>query len=85
MLRWSILGSLVLDIDLCNLIFRQDTYDIAGYQENTTPYITGKILESLSQNQKKFEMQLANGFTDNQMQANTSKCYVLMCTAQKNM
>ena len=50
MLRWSILESLVLDIDLCNLIFRQDTYDIAGYQDNTTPYITEKILESLSQN-----------------------------------
>ena len=30
-------------------------------------------------------MQLANGFTDNQMQANTSKCYVLMCTDQKDM
>ena len=30
-------------------------------------------------------MQLVNGFTDNQMQASTSKCYVLMCTDQKNM
>ena len=41
----SILGPLLFNIDLCDMFFFLDEYDIANYADDSTPYVSGRNIE----------------------------------------
>ena len=48
---WStITGSVVFDIDLCDLVFEDCSSDFASFANDTTPYECGPKLNEVSKN-----------------------------------
>ena len=43
----SILGPLLFIIDLCDMFFILDNYDIANYADDSTPYVSGRNTEEV--------------------------------------
>ena len=47
--QWSILGSLLFNIFLCDLLFIMENIDIASYTDDNTPYTTGNSMKEVIQ------------------------------------
>ena len=70
------MGPLLFNIDLCDLFFIMSHEHIANYADDNTPYVSGKrFLDESSRVTFKC-------FSDNQFQANASKCHVLLSTEE---
>ena len=65
----SILGLLLFDIHLCDLLFMLCTYDIATYTNDNTSYVTGKTVESVITTLEKVSDVNFEWVNVNQMQA----------------
>ena len=57
--QWSILGSLLFNIFLCDLLFIMENIDIASYTDDNTPYTTGNSIEEVIQQLENAEKTLS--------------------------
>ena len=76
----SILGPLLFNIDLCDSFFVMNHEDIANYADDNMPYVSGKNIDEVVKFSEKYSRIIFKWFSDNQFQANTSKCHVLLST-----
>ena len=76
----SILGPLLFNIDLCDLFFVMNHEDIANYADDNTPYVSGKNIDEVVRFLEEPSRVIFKWFSDNQFQANASKCHVLLST-----
>ena len=72
----SILGPLLFNIDLCDLFFIMNH----EYADDNTPYISGKNIDKVVRFLDVSSRLIFKWFSDNQFQANASKCDVLLST-----
>ena len=56
--------------------------DIANYADDNTPYVSGKNIDEVVKFLEKSSRVIFKWFSDNQFQANASKCYVLLSTEE---
>ena len=75
-----ILGPLLFNIYICNLLIMMDDINIPNYADDTTPFVSGdtplNVITSLENvAEKRFEW-----FANNHMEANHDKCHLLMST-----
>ena len=80
----SILGTLLFNIYLCDLFIFTDNIDIAGYADDTTPYVSGVTLISTVESLEKIAHLLFTWFNYNQMKRNKDKCHVIL-SSQDNV
>ena len=78
-----ILGPLLFNIDLCDMFFILDEYDIANYADDSTPYVSGRNIEEVIASLEEVSKCIFQWFRDNQFQGNASKCHVLLSTNKK--
>ena len=71
----SILGPLLFNIFLCDLLFMMNYTDFASYTDDNTPYGTVNTIGEVIQSQEQDSM-LLKWFSDNQ--AGISKCHFLV-------
>ena len=76
----SILGSLLFNVDLCDLLFVMNHEDIANYADDNTPYVSGKNIDEVVKFLKKASRVIFKCFSDNQFQAKASRCHLLLST-----
>ena len=76
----SILGPLLFNIDLCDLFFVMNHEDIANNADDNTPNVSRKNIEEVVKFLEKSSHVIFKWFSDNQFQANASKCHVLLST-----
>ena len=76
----SILGPLLFNIDLCDLFLTMNNEDIANYADDNTPYVSGKNIDEVVRFLEESSRVIFKWFSDNQFQANASKCHVLLST-----
>ena len=74
----SILGPLLLNIFLCDLIFKMNKTDLCSYADDNTPYRTANTIDEVIQSLQHDPMMLFKWFSDNQLKANTSKYHLLL-------
>ena len=82
----SILGPLLFNIFLCDMLFILEDIDIASYADDTTPYASSQCLEEIIIILEDISDQLFRWFTFNEMKANESKCHLLLskiCASSK--
>ena len=79
----SILVPLTFNIDLIDIFYILNNYDIASYADDNTPYVTCETMESLIESLEKIAEEIFKWFKNNEMQANADKCHVLISTDQK--
>ena len=77
-----ILGSLLFNIDLCDLFLIMKHEDIANYADDKTPYVSGKNIDEVVRSLEESPRVTLKLFSDNHFQANASKCHVLLRTDQ---
>ena len=78
----SILGLLLLNIDLCDLWVIMDQHDIANYAYDNTPYLSDKseVDKSLEEESR----YVLKWFSENQFQKNARKYHVFLSTEQQS-
>ena len=76
----SILGSFLFNIDLCDLFFLMNHENIANYADDYTPNFSGKDIDEVVRVLEESSRIIFKWFSDNQFQANASKCHVLLST-----
>ena len=76
----SILGSLIFNIHICEIVFLLKDMHVANYSDDTTPYIYGENIESVIKSLEQSANLLFNWFKSNQMKSNEDKCHVLLST-----
>ena len=73
----SIVGSLLLNIFLCDLFLIMENIDIASYADDITTHTTGNSIEEVIQNLEDASKTLFQWFSDDQMKANPDKRHFL--------
>ena len=73
----SILGPLLFNTFLCDLLLVMENIDIASYADDNTPYTAGNSTEEVIQKLENAAKTLFQWFSDNQMKADPDKCYFL--------
>ena len=79
----SILGPLLFNVDLCDLFFILNQYDIANYADDNTPYVSGSNIEEVAASLENVSEAIFQWFRENQFQGNASKCHVLLSTDKR--
>ena len=82
----SILGPLLFNIFLCDMLFILEDIDIASYADDTTPYTSAQNLEELVIILEDISDKLFHCFTFNEMKVNESKSHLLLsknCASSK--
>ena len=74
----SVLGPLLFNIYLNDLIWFIDNGEVCNYADDTTPYSCGNDLDVLKSNLETDCLNAINWFKDNYMRLNTSKCKLLV-------
>ena len=70
-------GPLLFNIDL---FFIMNHEDIANHAHENTPYVSGKNIDEVVRFLEEFSSVIFKWFSNNQFQANASKCHVLLST-----
>ena len=83
----SILGPLLFNVYICDILFGIIECDIASYADDNTPYNFDLSLDNVISNLEKSTNSLLNWFRENHMKANADKCHLLVssnesCTAK---
>ena len=73
----SILGPILFNIFLCDMIFMIDNIDIASYADDNTPYSVGKSQCYLETKLQNASIRLFKWFYENGLKANQDKCHFL--------
>ena len=76
----SILGPLLLNIDLIDLLFECDDSEIASYADDTTPYSCTDDIPSVITELQSTASKLFSWFTNNHIKVNPGKCHILFST-----
>ena len=79
----SILGPLLFNIDLCDMFFILDEYDIANYANDSTSYVSDRNTEEVIASLEEVSKCIFQWFRDREFQGNASKCHVLLSTNKK--
>ena len=74
----SILGPLLFNIDLIDLFFICENYDIASYANDTTPYICARDTPTVISELQSTLENLFDWFEKNHLKANPEKCHLLL-------
>ena len=77
-LQGSILGSLLFNINLCDMIFEKCECDIASYADDNTPHTYDSDLCTILSKLKNCTDSLFTRFKENQMKLNGDKCHLLV-------
>ena len=78
----SILGPLLFNIGICNLLFIIEDCDIANYAADNTPYLSGKYAEEVLKGLENVSSNLFQWFTENELKGNASKCHLLISSGE---
>ena len=73
----SILGPLLFNIDLIDLLFKFDDFEIA---DDTAPYSCADDIPSIIRQFQLTASKIFSWFTSNHMEVNPSKCHILLIT-----
>ena len=76
-IQGSILGPLLINIDLIDLLFKFDDFEIA---DDTAPYSCADDIPSIIRQLQLRASKLFSWFTSNHMEVNPSKCHILLIT-----
>ena len=76
----SILGPLLFNIFLCNLLLTTEGKCFTNYADNTTFYVIGNNAEEVESELKAITQKLFTWFAQNEMKANLNKCHLLLST-----
>ena len=74
----SILGSLLFNIDLCDLFFEEYSSDFANFTDDTTLYECGPTLNKVMNNLEVTTEKMFEWFTFNNLKANASKRHLFL-------
>ena len=74
----SILGSLLFNIFICDMVYLLEDFDIANYADDSTPYNVDKNVEFAVNNLGHSPSILFKWFNDNYMKVNTGKSNLLV-------
>lgn len=72
----SILRSLLFKI----FFIIADSYDIASYVDDNTPYVSANIMDGVVESLEEASIKLFKRFNDNLMTGNANKCRLLVIT-----
>ena len=75
----SILGPF-FNVDLCDLFLIMNHENIANYADDNTPYVSRKTIDEVVGFLEESSCVIFKWFKDDQFQANSSKCHVLLST-----
>ena len=78
----SILGPLLFDIHLCDLLYFLEDLDIASYADDTTIYTVSEKKESVIRALEASSSLLFGWFNNNLMKANSDKSHLIMSCAE---
>ena len=79
----SKLGPLLFNILLCHLFLIIDNVDFVSHADDNTPYTNDECVEKVIDKLKIIAKSLFKWFSDNQMKANTDKCYLLISSTSQ--
>ena len=82
-LQGTILGRLFFNIQLCDLFFIIEKFDIANFADDNTPYVTGNNISSVVKLSEEVACAIFQWLKDNEMKANAEKCHVLLNTSNE--
>ena len=74
--RWSILGPLVFNINICDLFFQKYECDIGSYADDNTSHTYDSDLNTVLSKLKNCAKSLFTWFKENHMKPNGDKCQV---------
>ena len=75
-----ILGPLLINIFICDLLIMMDDINIANYADDTTPFVSGDTPLNVITYLENAAEKLFEWFANNHMKANHDKCHLLMST-----
>ena len=78
LLQGSILGILLFNIFVCDLLFMMSSTDFASYAVNNTPYVSADTIDEVIKSLETASVKLFKWFSDNQMKANQDKCHLII-------
>ena len=76
----SILGLLLFNIFICDLLIMMDDINIANYADDNTPFVSGDTPLNVITSLENAAEKLFEWFANNHMKANHDKCHLLMST-----
>ena len=75
-------GTLLFNIDICDLFFIIENYDIANYAGDKTPYLSKKNVEEVLNGLENVSSKLFQWLTENELKGNGSKCHLLISSGE---
>ena len=82
-LQESILGPLLFNIFLCDMLFVLSQTDFASYADDNTPYVEANNIDEVIAILENDSIQLFKWFPDNQMKVNKDKCHLVISNNEK--
>ena len=76
----SILGPVLFNINMIDLLYECEENDIANYADDTTPYSCGTDIPTVISELQAISTKVFNRFGNNHMKANPGKCHLLLST-----
>ena len=76
----SILGPLLFNVFLVDLLFIIEDTDIASYADDNTPYVIAENIDEVIKSFEEASEILFKWFNDNLIKINVCKCYLLVST-----
>ena len=77
-----ILGLLLFNINICDLLFIIEDCDIANYADDNTPCLNGKNVEGVLNSLENVSSNLFQWFTENELKGNASQCHLLISSGE---
>ena len=74
----SILGLLLFNINILDMLFEQKGINFAAYADNYTPIFCNKNLEVLLSKLQICPLKMLESFSNNYMNKNSSKCHLIL-------
>ena len=73
----SILGPLLFNIFMCDLLITLQEIDFASYADDNTPFVSAATPENVMSSLESCSVSLFEWFSNNQTRANPEKCHLL--------
>lgn len=81
----SILGPLLFNIYICDMLYSIDNINVANYADDTTPFATGTSWDEVREKLEKAAEIIFSWLAKNQMQGNAEKCQLIANDTNKNL